>query len=77
MEYMMAMSKKHYETFAATVKMLIESDAPDMESKDFYTARWASGAKARAVTLANTFATMAANDNPRFNRAKFLQACGL
>lgn len=39
----------------------------------------ASGSKAAQVTcdrLAHRFADMLASDNPRFDRARFLQACG-
>jgi hypothetical protein len=73
----MAMTKKHFEQFAAIIAAVTADDEADKNSNDVYLSRWAGGANARSRTIANAFATMAQNDNPKFNRRAFMQACGL
>jgi hypothetical protein len=73
----MSMTKKHFEQFAAIIASVSEDDEADKNSNDVYLSRWAGGANARSRTIANAFAIMAQNDNPRFDRKAFMKACGL
>lgn len=79
----MALSKKHYEQFAQLFRNQIErinADTiypfPQQQTNDAATA---SAQKFAVDHLQNMAASMAAHfalDNPRFDRARFLRACG-
>jgi hypothetical protein len=73
----MALTKKHFEQFAAIIAAVSADDADCKNSNDLYLSRWAGGASARTRTIAEAFATMAQNDNKAFNRRKFMEACGM
>ena len=65
---MAGMSKKHFEAFARECRALME------------TGKGLSGQDERADYVrfaAETFAAVARQDNPRFDLARFLRACGL
>ena len=57
------MTKKHYIAIASDLK----TTRKNIHSRDYYIV------DAICYALADTFAT----DNPRFNRTRFLQACGI
>lgn len=59
------MTKKHYEAIAAVI--LFEKRRPLAHDE------WLKIPEYIAVALADYFAT----DNPKFDRARFLQACGI
>ena len=70
------MTKKHFQAMAEIVKSILEgkwtSEAPS----------WAvdidgTTAVTRAVQTAEVFIILAERFNPRFDRDRFLQACGL
>ena len=58
---MTSMTKKHYDAIAHAIQWQRENGKP-------HNARWQI-----AELLANYFE----QDNPKFNRARFLQACGI
>jgi hypothetical protein len=58
------MSKKHFVTIAARIKSRLESETSE-EIK--------GGVRLVALDLANQFVS----ENPRFDKARFLTACGL
>lgn len=60
----MSLTKKHYETIAKEVRSLLAM----CDTKHATTVT-----KLHAYNLADYFA----QDNPRFDRARFLQACGI
>lgn len=64
----MALSKKHYEAIARRIKAQLDELHPDMRAKD-----------PRAFMLNNLACDLAFDfrqDNPRFDEARFLKACG-
>jgi hypothetical protein len=65
----MAMSRKDYEKVAAILREENDfaGDGRDLASRT---------ARAVVATVTVKMADMFAEDNPRFNRAKFLEACG-
>lgn len=69
----MAMSKKDYVAVAAAMKTEVDSikQCLDSGAKEWYSAKVAMASVAR--DLAARFEA----DNPRFDRAKFLAACGV
>jgi hypothetical protein len=62
----MAMSKKHFERLAAIVRLC------DEQAKIGYSADHIIH-----LVLAEELADMAQEENPAFDRARFLRACGL
>jgi hypothetical protein len=60
--------RRHYEVVADTIKRM-DGLVPDRTEADALNV-------ARA-TVADRFASMFATDNPRFDRARFLRACGM
>ena len=69
---MAAFSKRHYEAIAASIRHIADVYRFDPEDGTLADgARYAHHAQAHG--LADTFAT----DNPNFNRARFLKACGV
>jgi hypothetical protein len=56
-------TKKHYEAIAAAIRSHAVQGTPD----------WRDCAEKIAYALAAVFA----RDNPKFDRARFLKACGL
>lgn len=57
------MTKRHFEQFAASIKMYLESSIIDSRHAASY--------------MAHMVADIAEQDNPRFDRARFMRACGL
>lgn len=65
------MTRKDYELTAAAIKAELDNSSADKYGDDYARgAYWALDAAAKR--LANTLAT----DNPRFDQARFLRACG-
>lgn len=79
------MTKKHFEAMASIIAGIrnglwtnelpcwadstkVLSHGPDFEIEDNYT---------RAVQAAEAFIMLASQENPRFDRTRFLNACGL
>lgn len=62
------MTKKHYIAIAKRIRFDIESAARVQDGTHL---------RAAAMYAAHLFANVAAADNPRFDRARFLAACGL
>lgn len=63
------MTRKDYVLIAA---VLAEAGPPPMQSDEFR-----AGAAFARDYAAHKLAAMLARDNPRFNRARFLAACGV
>jgi hypothetical protein len=63
------MTKKDFEMIASTLK----SEMPEREPGN----RWSDGARDEWSTTCLAFASMLASTNPRFDRARFLAACGM
>ena len=61
------MTKKHYEAIAAILEKYRNAPLYEADYSDYRTAEHI------AAELADYFAT----DNPRFDRARFWQACGI
>lgn len=57
------MSRKHYKAIAAVIKENVDA----FDNAGYIAAR----------NIGNSIADICAEDNPNFNRAKFLQACGI
>lgn len=66
----MAMSRKHYRDAADTIKRTVEWSADETPVRK-------ASRLAAAQEIANGLATMFAIDNGRFDREKFMDACGL
>lgn len=64
------MTKRHFEAFAARIKADLEETRTRFPERHAETLRACSYA-------ADLFAALAANDNPYFDRDRFLKACGL
>ena len=67
----MAMSKKDYERIAAEVRRTIHAERLTS------TASWAHGMREGMFEFTGNLAQSFAEDNPRFDRARFLKACGI
>ena len=65
----MALSRKNYEAVAA----IVAGEALDPPIADAWDRGYESAREGIAVSLANYFA----RDNERFDRARFLNACGV
>lgn len=67
------MTRKDYERFARMIRdrvaIIRKMDDPQSE--------WARGAFDSLALLARDFADDAERDNPRFDRKRFMSACGL
>lgn len=65
------MSRKHFRLIAAAMQRLRKFEAPDPEMSEIvaHAVRFSSVGDALATVLATT--------NPRFNRNRFLAACGI
>jgi hypothetical protein len=61
------MTKKHYEAIASILAKYKNAPLYEVDYSDYRTAEHI------ATDLSKYFAT----DNPKFNRARFLQACGI
>lgn len=71
-EIEMALSKKHYEQFAHRFSMAVAVvKKTGLPGQDFYDLQLLT-----LKELANDMATDFAYDNPRFDRQRFLTACG-
>ena len=70
------MTKKDYEKIAATLKDMRVDFAHDGLGEAEYIA-YMDGARDQFRNIVENMTAMLANDNPRFDRAKFLRACGL
>jgi hypothetical protein len=65
------MQRRHFELIAATVRSLQSIPGAD-ESADY-----ATGYDTARADIATQFANRLAGENPRFDRARFLAACGV
>lgn len=65
------MTKKHFEAIARTIRDEFEATLPSSDPEFIRGAAYAL--EETAKSLADYFA----RENPRFNRAQFLTACGL
>ena len=65
------MSKKHYEAVAKIIKTRIDAAVTDSS------ANFEAGERYAALNIARDFANLAAADNSKFNRSRFLIACGI
>lgn len=74
------MTKKHFEAFAQRVAADIQT-AKDgfglLPADEVIAESYKEGWIAAQRRCARTFADIAAQDNPRFDRTRFLKACGL
>ena len=70
------MTRKDYEKIAATLKDMRVDFAHDGLGEAEYIA-YMDGARHQFRIICENMTTMLANDNPRFDRARFLKACGL
>ena len=70
------MTKKDYVKIAATLKDMRVDFAHDGLGEAEYIA-YMDGARHQFRIICENMATMLANDNPRFNLARLLEACGL
>lgn len=70
------MTKKDYEKIAATLKDMRVDFPHDGLREDEYIA-YMDGARHQFRLICENMTAMLANDNPRFDRARFLKACGL
>jgi hypothetical protein len=74
-------TKKHYTALAAAWKsqydtaMRLKKDATDKGL--FNAANLWDGQASGIIVAAETFCTVAVEQNPRFDRARFLAACGV
>ena len=59
------MTRKDYEAIAAAIKEVVDSN------------RWFKGNLGGIQATAKAMADVMAADNPRFDRARFLKACGV
>jgi hypothetical protein len=71
----MALSKKHYEQFAQIVRQQYAHINQRNVEQTLTTSEWAAASDALRRT-AESMAVHFALDNPLFNRARFLAACG-
>ena len=62
-------SKKHFEAVAAAIKLSVDQ----INNSFGFHSDQLVGIRATAINLANTFIDV----NPRFDRARFLVACGI
>ena len=65
----MSLSKKNYEAVAAVLAGS-KRTGPELDG-------WDLGYEAHRINIADDLADYFAADNPRFDRARFLKACGL
>lgn len=70
------MTKKDYVKIAAYIKDMRVDFAPDGLGEAEYIA-YMDGARNQFRIICGNMTTMLANDNPRFNLARFLKACGI
>jgi hypothetical protein len=63
------MTRKDYILIAAALNDTLLIDCPSVE--------FLNGAKAAAISASQRIADALAHDNPRFDRARFLAACGV
>jgi len=69
------MTKKHYEAIAGAIKT--EKDSCEFTGEHFSTEYISKeAARGALISIAYSLSTIFANDNPNFNRARFLTACG-
>lgn len=60
------MTRKHFIEMAATIRRVLTASEPIRDAD-----------RARARHTADAFISLAERDNPRFDRVRFLVACGL
>lgn len=70
------MTKKDYELIAGVVKYTTPEFRSD-EHPDSYNAGWKDGAARQHAWLRDSLAETLAKNNPKFDRNKFLAACGI
>lgn len=73
----MAMSKKDYELIAAEVRFSMKPTCPYEYTDHARTVGFYDGRQAALQEFANNLAQELGRDNPRFDRARFLKACGI
>ena len=69
------MTRKNYETIAATFREQLDHDAEGAAIGALSDAQYRERSRA-AFQIAGTLAFRLADDNPRFDRERFLSACG-
>lgn len=69
------MTRKDYEKIAAVIEGMSIVGAPENTGKD--APMYLRGCREQIKTLADGMADMLAQDNPRFDRERFLKACGV
>lgn len=72
----MALSRKNYEAVAAIVASVGPAPTHAGDSSP-YVRGFGSGAASSQGIVADKLADYFASDNPRFDRARFLKACGV
>lgn len=74
------MPRKHYSAMASVYATLCAIDNEELaNAKQSNNQTWEKQVMVRinrTYNLACAYATLAQNDNPRFDRAKFMKACG-
>lgn len=70
------LSRKTYQAVAGIVRKAREIPAPKLEGISGESA-WLNGAEITSDDIAASLAEYFAVDNPRFDRERFLEACGV
>ena len=71
----MSMTKKHYEAIALAISVDAKLASKDLDANPQDT--FAAGKMYALRSVAGQFAHIAARDNPRFDKSRFLRACGV
>lgn len=69
----MTMSRKHYEAVAEMIAEVVADTPAHSDPEGFI----ATGRMQATRSIARGLASMFGEDNPRFDRQRFLDACGL
>lgn len=72
-ELIMAMTRKHYRETAEMIRSVVDDTPAHSDLEGFI----ATGRMQATRSIARSLASMFAEDNPQFDRDKFLDACGL
>ena len=71
------MTKKDYQRIANEFRFSLKPTCPQDYQHDARTVGFYDGRQAALMECANNLAQELGRDNPRFDRARFLRACGI